>query len=217
MKNSEDYKQYHKARAKAIMAGLEKRNMKGYYFEHSEDAVTKICSMIQKGDLVGLGGSETIIQTGLLEELRKLDIRLLDRYKEGISQEVINEMRRKGLQADLFISGTNAITLKGELVNQDGLGNRIAGLVYGPKKVIIVAGMNKVVPTIEDAIHRIRDRAGPLNAKRVNVETPCYHTGICNKEVCFPPNSICGQLLIIESSMRPDRIHVFLIGENLGF
>lgn len=208
---------FNKSRAEKIIRNLEKRYIKGYYYENSSEAVQKICKMINEGDLVGLGGSETIIETGLIDELRKLKIKLLDRYKEGVTKAEVDRMRTEGLLSDVFISSTNAITLDGKLVNQDGIGNRVACMIYGPKKVIIIAGMNKVVPTVEDAIKRIKSKAAPLDSIRVDIETPCYHTGVCNEPHCFPPKKICSQLVIIESSMIKDRINVFLIGEEFGY
>ncbi len=217
MNSSPEFAKYHEALATKTIRNLEKRFMKGFYFETSQEAVKAICDMIREGDIVGMGGSETILQTGLIGELRKLNINLLDRYKEGVSKEEVDRMRRESLLSDVFISSTNAITTDGKLVNQDGTGNRVACMIYGPKKVIIIAGVNKIVPTVDDAIKRIKRKAAPLNSIRVNRETPCFHTGICNEPHCFPPNRICCQQVIIESSMIKDRINVFLIGETLGY
>lgn len=217
MENILERKLFNKSRAEKIIHNLEKRYMRGFYFEDPKEAVQEICKLINEGDLVGLGGSETIIETGLVDELRKMNIRLLDRYKEGISKEEVNMMRREGLLSDVFISSTNAITLDGKLVSEDGIGNRVACMIYGPKKVIVVAGMNKVVRTVEDAIKRIKSIAAPLDSIRVNVETSCYHTGVCNEPHCYPPKRICSQLVIIESSMIKDRIDVFLIGGDFGY
>jgi hypothetical protein len=217
MKNSLEKKMFNKARAEVIIRNLEKRYMKGFYYENAADAVQEICKTIKEGELVGLGGSETIIETGLIDELRKLKIKLLDRYKEGVSKTEIDKMRTEGLLSDVFIASTNAITLDGKLVNEDGTGNRVACMIYGPKKVIIIAGMNKVVPTVEEAVKRIKSKAAPLDSMRVGIETPCHYTGICNEPHCFPPKRICSQLVIIESSMIKDRINVFLIGEDIGY
>jgi len=217
MENSLEKKLFNKARAEKIIRNLEKRYMRGFYFENMTEAVQAICKMINEGELVGLGGSETIIETGLINELRKLKIRLLDRYKDGVKKAEVDKMRTEGLLSDVFIASTNAITLDGKLVNEDGTGNRVACMIYGPKKVIIIAGMNKVVPTVEDAIKRIKSKAAPLDSMRVGIETPCHYTGVCNESHCFPPKRICSQLVIIESSMIKDRINVFLIGEDVGY
>ena len=214
---SAEWKKFNEARAKKIIHNLEKRCMRGFYFENPSEAVQEICKMINEGDSVGLGGSETIIETGLIIELRKLKINLLDRYKEGVTKAEVDEMRRKGLLSDVFIASTNAITLDGKLVNEDGIGNRVACMIYGPQKVIIIAGINKVVSTVDDAIRRIKSKAAPLDALRVDIETSCYHTGVCNDPHCFPPKRICSHLVVIESSMIRDRINVFLIGKQLGY
>ena len=203
--------------AEQIMKNLKKRNMAGIYCETSDLAVREICNMIPDGSLVGLGGSETIIESGLVEALRQMNIRLLDRYKEGVTREEVDEMRRTGLLSEVFIAGSNAVTADGKLVNQDGIGNRVASMIYGPKKVILMAGMNKVVATVEDAIARIKTTAAPLDAVRVGVKTPCSRLGFCKDPHCFPPNRICSQLVVIESSMTPDRITIVLVGEELGY
>ena len=191
-----------KKQAEYIIKNLKKRNMDGVYFEDPKDAVDEICRMIPKRALVGLGGSDTIINTGLVDELRKLDILLLDRYKKGVTKERVNEMRTEGLLSDVFIASSNAITLDGKLVNQDGTGNRVACMIYGPKKVILLVGMNKVVKDIPEAIQRIKTITAPKNSVRVGVHTPCSKTGICQDPNCYPPNRICSQLAVIESSMN---------------
>lgn len=207
----------YRAKALKVIENLKKRNMDGIYCENSGQAVAEIIKMIPHGSLVGLGGSETIIESGLVEGLRKLDIRLLDRYKGGISKEEINKMRRESLLSDIFITSSNAVTVDGKLVNIDGTGNRVAAMIYGPSKVIFLVGMNKVVRTFEDAISRIKNHSAPLNAVRVGVETPCFHLGYCNEPNCFPPHRICNQVVIIEANPTPGRIMVVLVGEELGF
>ena len=204
-------------KALKVIENLKKRNMDGIYCETSSLAVASITKMIPQGALVGLGGSESIIESGLVDGLRKLDIRLLDRYKEGVTKEEVNKMRREGLLSDIFITSSNAVTVDGKLVNIDGTGNRVAAMIYGPSKVIFLVGMNKVVRTLEDAISRIKNHTAPLNAVRVGVETPCYHLGYCNDPHCHPPNRICSQIVIIEANMIPGRIMVVLVGEELGF
>jgi hypothetical protein len=191
--------------------------MTGIYFDCRRDAVDAICKMIPDGALVGLGGSETILETGLVEALRRMNIRLLDRYKDGVTKDEVKAMRREGLLSDVYIASSNAITLDGKIVNQDGIGNRVAAMIYGPHKVILMVGMNKVVKTVEDAIARIKTVAGPMDSIRVSVDTPCSKSGICNEQHCLPPHRICSQLVIIESSMTPARITVVLVGEDLGY
>jgi hypothetical protein len=203
--------------AEQIIKSMQKRNITGLYFDKSEEAVAAICEMIPEDALVGLGGSETIIETGLVDALRKMKIRLLDRYKNGVTKEDVNRMRREGLLSDVFIASSNAITSDGKIVNQDGIGNRVAAMIFGPQKVILMVGMNKVVKTVEDAVVRIKTVAAPMDAIRVEKNTPCSKLGFCTDPNCHPPNRICSQLVIIESSLIPDRITVVLIGEDLGY
>jgi hypothetical protein len=203
--------------AGSIIKNFKKRGIDGLYCEKSTEAVETICRMIPAGSLVGLGGSETVMETGLIDALRRLDIRLLDRYQEGVSREEVDAMRRQGLLADIFICSSNAVTADGRLVNVDGTGNRVAALIYGPKKVIVIAGMNKVVAGLEGAIARVKNVAAPANSLRVNVETPCSKTGFCQDPHCQPPHRICCQLVVTEASMIPGRITVVLVGEPLGY
>jgi hypothetical protein len=122
---------------------------------------------------VGLGGSESIIESGLVDALRKKNIRSLDRYRERVTKEEVWEMRKQGLSADIYIASSNAITLDGKLVNMDGIGNRVAAKIFGPSKVFLLVGMNKVAKTVSEAVLRIKNYVAPRNAIRVNVSTPC--------------------------------------------
>jgi len=210
-------KSCYKLQAEQVIKNLKKRGMDGIFCETSGLAVEEICRRIPAGSLVGLGGSETIIETGLVDALRQMDIRLLDRYKVGVSKEEVNEMRRQGLSADVYICSSNAVTADGKLVNMDGTGNRVAAMIYGPAKVIVMAGMNKVAPNLEAAIARIKNTAAPANSIRVGVETPCSKTGFCQDPHCHPPNRICCQLVVTEASMTPGRVTVVLVGETLGY
>lgn len=210
-------KDTYRNQANQIIKHLKKRAMDGVYFDSPKEAVDAICQMIPDNALVGLGGSETIIETGLVDALRKMDIRLLDRYREGVTKDEVMQMRRDGLLSDVYIASSNAVTSDGKIVNQDGIGNRVAAMIYGPKKVILMVGMNKVVGTVDDAIARIKNLAGPMDAIRVNVDTPCSKLGFCNDPHCHPPKRICSQLVIIESSMIPDRMTVVFVGEDLGY
>jgi hypothetical protein len=203
--------------AEQVIKNLKKRGLDGIYCDSSSQAVAEICRMVPTGSLVGLGGSETIIASGLVDALRRMDIRLLDRYREGVSKEEVNDMRRRGLAADIFICSSNAITADGRLVNMDGTGNRVAAMIFGPARVIVMAGMNKVAPDLPAAIARVRNSAAPANSLRVGVETPCSKTGFCQDPHCHPPRRICCQLLVTEASMTPGRVSVVLVGAALGY
>ena len=213
-----DYKKAcHKLQAEQVIKNFKKRGLDGIYCESSDEAVKTICRMVPAGSLVGLGGSETIIESCLVDALRRMDIRLLDRYKEGVSKEEVNEMRRRGLAADIFICSSNAITADGKLVNIDGTGNRVAAMIFGPAQVIVMAGINKVAPDLAAAIARVRNSAAPANSLRVGVETPCSKTGFCQDPHCHPPHRICCQLVVTEANMTPGRVTVVLVGETLGY
>jgi len=218
MKAKKDHKKAsRRLQAETVIQNFKKRGIEGFYFDSSTEAVEAVCRMIPAGALVGLGGSETLIESGLLDALRRMDLRLLDRYREGVSKEQVDEMRRQGLLADAFIMSSNAVTADGRLVNIDGTGNRVAALIFGPKKVIVIAGMNKVARDLEAAIDRARNTAATANSLRVGADTPCSHTGFCQDPHCHAPRRICCQLVVTESCMTPGRIVVVLVGEDLGY
>jgi L-lactate utilization protein LutB len=204
-------------KAKAICQALEKRFMGGLYVDNKEDACKTILNMIPEKSLVGLGGSVTLLETGLLDELRKKDIELIDRYRKDITPEEMEGMRQKGLQSDVFISSFNAITLKGQIINCDGMGNRVAAILYGPKKVILVGGVNKIVNTVDEGVNRVHSIAAPMNCIRFKAKTPCSATGIHDDAHCFPPSRLCNCFTIIHGQLQRGRINVVLIGEDYGF
>lgn len=167
---------------------------------------------------VGLGGSKTVQQIGLLPYLRiqaeKNKITLFDQYREGLSRAESLAERKKGLTADWLITGTNALTYNGYLVNMDGSGNRVAGLAFGPTYVLVVVGKNKIVADIPAGIERIEKTAAPLNAKRLNRNTPCVETGYCMD--CRSADRICNALLVTKRSFPKGRIRVIIVQEELG-
>jgi len=213
----DDNKDIYVIQAEEIIKNLKKRNMDGAYFEKAEQAVAAILSEVPDGVLVGLGGSESIIESGLVDALRKKNIKLLDRYKEGVTEREVWKMRKDGQSADIYIASSNAVTLSGKIVNVDGIGNRVAAMIFGPDKVFLLVGMNKVVKTVKEAVARIKNFVAPKNASRVDIDTPCSKRGYCQDPHCMPPYRICSQLVIIESSMFPGRIKLFLVGEELGY
>ena len=202
--------------AGSIVEHLRKRQMEGSYAPSAEQARREILAMIPEGASVYRGGSTTTVEMGLWEELGRLPgVRLLNPYEPGFSREQAYECRRQGLTADVFITSTNAITLDGRLVNLDGTGNRVAAMIFGPAKVILAVGMNKVVTDLEAARERIKRFAAPVNARRVGYKTPCAQTGLCSD--CSSSQRICNAWSIIEGQLFEGRIHVKLIGEDLGY
>jgi hypothetical protein len=199
-----------------VIKNLEKRRMTGSYAPTSAQAKTEILQMIPPGASVYRCGSMTAVYMGLWEEIEKIErVRVINPYRTDLTAAEAYEMRRKGLTADFMIAGSNAVTLDGRLVNLDGTGNRVAAMAFGPNKVILVVGMNKVVSNLEAAQERVKHYAAPVNAMRVPMNPPCTETGLCTD--CKSPHRICNMWSIIEGHIDKGRIHVKLIGETLGY
>ncbi len=209
-------KEAYEKKGPKVCDALNARGIKAYWIPSPEEAVDKVVSLIPKGSTVGMGGSVTIPGSGLLEKLRGGDYTLLDRYKEDVTKAEDWEFRVKGVNCDVYLTSTNALTEDGVLVNVDGLGNRVAAMSFGPKKIIFLAGVNKIVPTIDDALRRIKHIVAPANALRFGAPTICSKTGF-HSDKCRPPTRICNKTLIIEGEMQVGRIHLILTGESMGF
>ena len=202
--------------AKDIIKHLEKRRMEGSFAASGTQARDEIVSMIADGTSVYRCGSVTTTEIGLWEKIAdRPGVKIFNPYQSGLSPEQALEVRRQGLTADVMIASSNAITLDGKLVNLDGTGNRIAAMAFGPKKVILVVGMNKVAPDLETAMARVKHYAAPVNVIRIGFKTPCGETGLCSD--CKSPQRICNMWSIIEGHTAKGRIHVKLVGENLGY
>ena len=200
--------------AQSIIKKLALRKMDGYYCENSEAAKRKILELIGQAEkTVAYGGSMTIDDMGVKADISAAGHDLIIR-EDYQTPEELKECKAKTVNADTFLTSTNAITLDGELVNIDGRGNRVCYLIYGPEQVIVVAGMNKVVTNVDDGIRRVRNMATPPNTVRLNRDTPCALTGRCAD--CLE-NSICCQIVVTRKSMIPGRIKVILVGEELGY
>lgn len=202
--------------AEHLIKNLNKRRIQASYAPTAEQAKKEVLAMIPAGSVVYRPGSMTVTNMGLWEEIRRLPgVKVLEYLQPGLSDAEKKEIRRQGFLADIMIASTNAITLDGRLVNLDGYGNRVAAMIFGPAKVILVVGMNKVAPDLESAMARVKQYAAPVNAIRLGLDTPCAKTGLCND--CKAPQRICNMWSIIEGHMIQNRIHVKLIGENLGY
>ncbi len=202
--------------AREIIQNLERRRMSGSYAPNAAQAKEEIIAMIPEGATVYRGGSMTTVSLGLWEKLSELPgIRVIDPYKPGLSPENAFKLRLEGMGADVMIASSNAITLDGKLVNLDATGNRIAAMSFGPKKVLLVVGMNKVAPDLESAMARVKHYSAPVNTIRLGLANPCKEKGLCFD--CKTAQRICNMWSIIEGHMIQDRIHVKLIGENLGY
>lgn len=201
--------------AKSIIKALEKRNMTAFYCEDIESCKNKVLELIPGGSVISWGGSMSIHECGLPEALRdRGDCEVLDRTKY-VTPEAQQEFAVKTFQSDYFLMSTNAVTLDGELINIDGNGNRVASLIYGPKHVIVVMGMNKVVPDVQQGFDRVRNIASPPNTVRLGKNTPCAQSGKCGD--CLCDECICNQIVVTRRSREKERIIVLLVGENLGF
>lgn len=197
--------------AKKVIAGLESRNMSGYWAENKEEALRIALGLIPEGASVSMGGAMSAWEIGLPQAVKAGNYRFIDR-------DAMEDKRRAMLDAydaDVFLSGTNAITEDGVLVNIDGNANRVSAIAQGPRKLIIVAGMNKVCKDIDSAMKRARNVAAPINAQRFGLSTPCAKTGSCMD--CKSPDTICCQFLITRFSRHKGRIHVILVNDFLGF
>ena len=204
---------YYEKQAETIIKHLQKRGMEGYYCSDSKSAVQKALSLIPDGSTVTWGGSESIKECGLMEALKDAPVTLWDR--KDVKPEDMKAFYLKAFSANVYLMSSNAITLDGQLVNIDGTGNRIAALTYGPDRVILIVGMNKVCPDLESAITRVHNVAAPPNCIRLNIENPCTKDGICHN--CLSPTKICNMLHVMHFNRFPGRIQVVLVGEQLGY
>ncbi|MFC2051417.1 lactate utilization protein [Chloroflexota bacterium] len=205
---------YKETLARRVIKSLERNNMAGVYVRTKEEALDKVINLIPEGSKVGLGGSLSLEQIGLQEVLRAGNYRFVEREAPGLSEDEAQELRKESITADVFLTSTNALTMDGKLVNIDGSGNRVAAISFGPGKVIVVAGINKIVPDFEAAIRRIKDYVTPIHAGRRDRPVPCAQTGVCVD--CHTPARMCNVVCIIENQRYKDRMTIIIVGEELG-
>ena len=197
--------------AQKVIKGLKSRNMDGYYAADKEEALKLALELIPEGSSVTMGGGMSVQEIGLVDALKEGNYNFIDRaaYKDKRAAMLL------AYDADVFLASANAMTEDGELVFIDGNSNRVSAIAQGPRKVILVAGMNKVCSDLDGAMKRARNVAAPINAQRFGLNTPCAKTGACMD--CKSPDTICCQFLITRFSKHPGRIHVILVNDNLGF
>ena len=200
---------------KRAVAALEKNKFKAAYFSDRASAVAHLLSLVPEGSSVGLGGSETGRALQIRDKLTQKGCTLLDHQKPGLSREEVLAIRRKQLTSNVFICSTNALTLNGEMVNVDGTGNRVGAMIFGPERVIILTGTNKIVEDLDAAQKRIEHIAGPINNKRLNFPNPCATTGQCMD--CRSETRICNITTILRRCPPLTDIHVVVVGEDLGY
>jgi len=211
-------KDYEAARAdlvaERLIRNLERRHMEGYYAKTREEALKTALSLIPEGSSVGWGGSFSIEEIGLKDAVKNGGYTVIDRDSASTAEERA-ELMRRCLLADTFLMSTNAISEDGQMVNIDGGGNRVAALCYGPKSVIVIAGINKLTKTLDDAVSRARNYAAPVNAQRFSGDSACSRTGSCGD--CTAEGCICSQIVITRNCKPTGRIKVILVDEELGF
>ncbi len=203
---------YDKLGATTVQA-FKRRQFDASYFPTAEQAIPHLLSLLDKNGVISFGGSQTLVELGIPSLLMQNGYRVLDRATAQNAQQR-EEMMRSALTCDTFLLSANAISADGQLFNMDGNGNRLAPLLFGPRQVIVVAGMNKVVATEQDAVHRVRTIAAPENAQRFGLSTPCSQTGACADCTC--PDCICAQMVQTRLCRPANRIHVILIGQDFG-
>jgi hypothetical protein len=194
---------------------LKKRGFDAHFVPGVEAARELILGMVQRFQTFGFGGSETTRSLGVLEELEKAGKKIFDHWRKGLSREEDLKVRLEQGRSDCFLCSANAISETGEIVNVDGSGNRTSAMSFGPKKIIVAAGINKVRPDLQSALQRIREVAGPMRARSLNMATPCAETGVCTD--CRSPQRICRVTTILHWKPVLSDISVVLINEKLGF
>ncbi|HOV45398.1 MAG TPA: lactate utilization protein [Exilispira sp.] len=211
-KEFQDYLNFH---LEQTTKNFKKKNFRALIFDNKESAVEFLLNEVSKNESIGYGGSRTLQQIGILDLLRKEGYNLLDRNRDGISFEERSMIERQIFSSDIFISSANAISELGHIVNIDLWGNRLCAISFGPKRVYLFIGYNKITANLNEAIYRAKNVAAPLNAIRLNKATPCTKTGICYD--CTTQERICGTMSIIEWCHPKDRITLLFIKEELGF
>ena len=206
--------EYYDKRGEILVKNLNSRHFEAYYCTDKAAALKKALELIPEGATVGWGGALSAQQIGLMDAVNAGNYNAIDRDKCATPEEKL-EAARKSLFADVFISGANAMSLDGQMVNIDGTGNRVAAIIYGPETVLVVAGMNKVEDTLEAAVRRARTVAAPINKQRFANVTPCEVTGTCGD--CKSEGCICNQILITRHCRPVGRIKFIIVGEDLGF
>lgn len=197
------------------LLNLQRNNMAGYYAESKQELIARLALLIQKGERVGFGDSVTLEETGVFEWLRGGEFVLNDKHRPGLTPEEKRAVYLKNFDVDTFLTGTNAVTVDGKLFNIDGNGSRVAPMLYGPKQVVVVAGINKLTDTAQEAVERARQVAAPLDAARLHKDTPCVKLGKCVD--CRHAQRICNDFVLIAGQFVKDRIKVILVNQAYGF
>ena len=207
---------------------LTKNNMEAHYIPSMEDLLPKVRTLLKPKEKIGVGGSASLAETGVLDLLRSGEYTFLDRHEKGLSSEEVNQLLMESFTADTYLASANAVTEHGELYCVDGNSNRVAAMLYGPKQVILVVSWDKIVPDLEAAAVRVKQTAAPANAVRLNCDTHCATHGKCLNPTVSDTNlmalgagacehTICSNYVIFSHQKFPQRIKVLLVGESFGY
>lgn len=210
---SDPKKLYYEKRGTALVKNLKSRHFDAYYCSDKAAACTKAIELISEGAVVGWGGALSAFQIGLIDAVKSGNYRAIDRDLATTPEQRL-QAEKDCLFSDVFLTGANAISMDGQMVNIDGRGNRVSAIIYGPKSVIVIAGMNKVVDTLDQAMIRARTVAAPANQQRFCLNNPCTTTGSCSD--CKSEECICNQIVITRHCRPAGRIKFILVGEDLG-
>lgn len=214
MKNIHEW--YREKLGNKVIDNLKKNRFNARYVNNKADSINYLEEIINEYDVIAFGGSTTVLYELKLQDIAiNLGKNVLNHNIPNLTVEEKLKIRKKQLTADLFITSTNAVTVDGRLVNIDGTGNRVAAMIFGPKRVVVVCGINKIVENVDEAIKRIKFISAPMNAKRVNSKTPCTETGQCVD--CNSLERICNITTIIDKKPPLSNIEIIVIGEHLGF
>lgn len=212
---NEEVREWHKSiMISRLKENFSKRNIDFFYVEKKEEVIDVVRKYLKKRETVSFGGSVTLQEVGLLDFLENGEYNLLDRRKKETAEER-TELYRQTFFADSYFLSANAITVDGEILNVDGNGNRIAAMIFGPKQVFVIVGINKLVNNMEEAYKRLEQYAGPKDAKILGKNTPCTATGECMD--CKSPDRICNKYLVYKRENIKDRMKIIMVNENLGF
>lgn len=211
---NENVLKMNRIKAQTVIKGINSRNMHGYFAETKEDALKLALELIPEGSSVGYGGSVSADEIGIKEALSAGNYKLI-RREEAKSPQEMHDKYREIFDADFFLSSANAMTEDGIIVNIDGNANRVSAIAFGPKKVLFIVGMNKIAKDLDSAVKRARTVAAPANAQRFDIKTPCKELGTCMN--CKSKDCICSEVLITRFQSDPERVHVILVNEELGF
>ncbi len=216
--NDKEIKAWHlESRAADLIKKMEKRGFNAVYVKTAEEAKKTVLDLLPPEGAIALLGSQTMNQIGVFGHLRQSGRELVDHATQtaGLTPEEAHNYRRRAFVAEAMLASANAVDAEGRLYNIDGVGNRVASMIYGPNKVILAIGLNKVAGSPEEAWERARNTAGPMNNKRLDKPNPCVKSGRCHD--CQTPTSVCSYFTVIDRSLPAGRINVVLIGEDLGY